>query len=183
MDLIIAYDFWKHSGQNLETVVGRVPWVVAIIAMVVLFIKRNDKDRSKQNLKTTPVSNVPLFDQNNRQQDTDTFLTIERFIEQSRCYLDPNLSIDRIARKVAIPARKVSQAINHQTGVSVSVFINRYRIAFAKERLKNDDSTIIEIMYQSGFNTKSNFNKEFKRITGKAPRAWREAYRKDVKNR
>ena len=178
VDLIIAYDFWKNNGQNLETIVGRVPLVIAIIAIVVLLIRKNEKARSKKQRENTPLSGGFRLDKKSKQEEEETFLIIERFVEQSRCYLDPNLSINRIARKVGIPGRKVSEAINHQTGESVSVFINRYRIEFAKERLKRDESNIIEIMYQSGFNTKSNFNKEFKRITGEAPGAWRDRYGK-----
>ena len=42
--------------------------------------------------------------------------------------------------------------------------------AYIKVKLKtNKKITIIEAMYQSGFNSKSSFNKEFKKLTGQTP--------------
>ena len=50
-------------------------------------------------------------------------------------------------------------------------FVNTYRCEEVKQILQGPDKkiTIIEAMYQSGFNSKSSFNKEFKKLTGQTP--------------
>ncbi|WP_442905431.1 helix-turn-helix domain-containing protein [Janthinobacterium sp. B9-8] len=53
----------------------------------------------------------------------------------------------------------------------MSRYINRHRIRHACERLQAGDS-VTTAMLASGFNAKSNFNREFRRITGQAPSEW-----------
>ena len=51
-------------------------------------------------------------------------------------------------------------------------FINSYRIKEAKRLLKNrlnEKSTILEILFEVGFNSKAAFNKAFKKKTGLTP--------------
>ncbi len=62
--------------------------------------------------------------------------------------------------------------INRRTGENVSRFINNCRIAHACERLQTGEN-VTSAMLASGFNTKSNFNREFIRVTGKVPSAWK----------
>lgn len=68
--------------------------------------------------------------------------------------------------------RDVSRAINLSTGENVSRYINRLRIEHA-QALLSQGQLVTEAMYQSGFNTKSNFNREFLRVTGQSPSAWK----------
>jgi AraC-like DNA-binding protein len=59
-------------------------------------------------------------------------------------------------------------------GKNVSQVVNDYRIQEAKDRLRGTDDPITSIMYEAGFQTKSNFNREFLRVTGVTPRAFRQ---------
>jgi AraC-like DNA-binding protein len=54
-------------------------------------------------------------------------------------------------------------------------YINTYRCEQVKRLLKGPDKgfTVTEAMYQSGFNSKSSFNKEFKKLTGQTPKEFR----------
>ena len=56
-------------------------------------------------------------------------------------------------------------------------FINTYRIEKAKERLlhpKDEKETILEVMYEVGFNSKSSFNTVFKKKTGLTPSQYKD---------
>ncbi len=86
-------------------------------------------------------------------------------------HLDPDLTLDRIARRLRIPAKQVSAAVNRRTGENVSRYVNRLRIDHACARL-SVGTTVAEAIYASGFNTKSNFNREFRRVMGEPPSAW-----------
>ena len=72
-----------------------------------------------------------------------------------------------------IPARRISAAINRTRSESVSHFINGYRIAEACRLLSETGKPVTAIMFDSGFQTKSNFNREFLKRTGTNPAEWR----------
>lgn len=67
--------------------------------------------------------------------------------------------------------KQLSGAINRSTGENVSRFINNHRIAAACQALAQGDS-VTQTLFASGFNTKSNFNREFLRVHGGPPKEW-----------
>lgn len=89
----------------------------------------------------------------------------------SRLYLDPNLTLDRLARRLRLPTRDVSRAINAATGENASRYVNGFRIRHACALMRGGAS-VTEAMLASGFNTKSNFNREFRRVMDMAPTEW-----------
>ncbi len=98
---------------------------------------------------------------------------IDTLLTTKDVFLDPDLTLDRIARKACIPARQISTAINQIYGRNISQVVNEYRIERAKKLLVTSDKTITQIYLDSGFQTKSNFNREFTRITQQTPSAFR----------
>ncbi len=96
---------------------------------------------------------------------------LETLMRTDRPYLDPDLTLARLARKLRLPAKQVSAVVNRSTGESISRFINAARIEAAKSALV-EGKTVTEAMFSSGFQTKSNFNREFLRIVGSSPTAW-----------
>lgn len=88
-------------------------------------------------------------------------------------YRDPELSLDRLARRMGLPARTLSAAINRARGMNVSHYVNGHRVAEACRLLAETERPVTQIFLDVGFQTKSNFNREFLRITGINPSAWR----------
>ena len=75
-----------------------------------------------------------------------------------------------------MPARDLSQALNGVLGVSFSDFVNGYRVDEAKRLLRDparQDDTILAVLYDAGFNSKSAFNRVFKLRTGETPSSYR----------
>ena len=103
--------------------------------------------------------------------DKDILIRIEALMRETQLFLDPELSIMRIARKLNVPVRSVSDAINRMAGENVSRYVNRWRIDYAQNLLRGGRS-VTEVIYHSGFNTKSNFNREFSRVAGMSPSEW-----------
>ncbi len=95
----------------------------------------------------------------------------EAAMTQARLFLDPDLTLDRLSRRLRIPARDVSRAINATTGENASRYVNGHRIHHAC-MLMTGGASVTDAMLASGFNTKSNFNREFRRVTGMAPTVW-----------
>ena len=97
---------------------------------------------------------------------------LDTLLEGRRLCLDPELTLARLARALHVPVKQLSAAINRSTGGNVSRHVNGYRIREACRALEAGAS-VTEAMLASGFNTKSNFNREFRRVTGRTPSAWR----------
>ncbi|MBD8893252.1 helix-turn-helix domain-containing protein [Roseibium litorale] len=107
--------------------------------------------------------------------DTALYASVETLMRTNQLYLDPDLTLGRIARKLHVPEKQLSTTINRVTGANVSRYINGYRIAHACDLL-SDGASVTSAMYSSGFNTKSNFNREFLRVKGCPPSLWVETY-------
>jgi AraC-like DNA-binding protein len=97
-------------------------------------------------------------------------------MKDERPYLDFELTLQKLALKTDIPEKELSLLINHYLGKHFFDFINEYRINEAKVILANPDKkevTILEILYQVGFNSKSSFYTAFKKFTNKTPTQYR----------
>jgi AraC-like DNA-binding protein len=97
---------------------------------------------------------------------------LKDYFDLQKPYLNPDLTITEVARELDIPVKYLSQVINESVGRNFYDFINSYRIEEAKRKLSSDtDSrkTILEVLYESGFNSKSAFNSAFKKHTGFTP--------------
>lgn len=103
--------------------------------------------------------------------DAAILRALDDLLARDPLYLDPDLTLARLAKRMRLPAKALSAAINRTTGENVSRHINRFRVHHACQRLTAGDS-VTAAMLASGFNTKSNFNREFLRVTGHSPTDW-----------
>ncbi len=96
---------------------------------------------------------------------------LTQLMEASLPYLNPDLKSKDLAEKLDISPKVLSQVINQSFDQNFFDFINTFRCEEVKRVLQGPDKkiTITEAMYQSGFNSKSSFNKEFKKLTGQTP--------------
>jgi AraC-like DNA-binding protein len=91
--------------------------------------------------------------------------------------LEFGITLAQAAKKLQVPARQLSNAINQIYGQSFSVYLNDQRIQEAQKLLiERTEMNIIDVMQESGFSSKSNFNKEFLRVSGTSPSAYREKH-------
>jgi AraC-like DNA-binding protein len=104
-------------------------------------------------------------------------IKLEEYMSQYKPYLNPELNLNTLAEALKIHPKTLSQAINQILGRNFSEYINSYRIEEAKLLLQNNtDShiTIMEVMYDVGFNSRSVFNTAFKNKTGVTPSQYKE---------
>lgn len=97
---------------------------------------------------------------------------LDALLDQGGACLDPDLTLARLARRLHVPMKQLSAAINRVHGENVSRHVNGYRIRHAC-KLLSEGHSVTAAMLASGFNTKSNFNREFLRVTGETPSAVR----------
>jgi AraC-like DNA-binding protein len=94
--------------------------------------------------------------------------SIKSFIQQE--YTDPHLNRSKIAGQVQLNEKYVSSLFKKETGTNLTDYINKIRINKALELLHDQNKHISEIAFEVGYNTLQNFNKAFRKITGKSPR-------------
>ena len=102
------------------------------------------------------------------------------YMEEEEAYLDPELTIKDLSEQLSISARDLSQVINERLNQNFNDFVNHYRIEKAKELLlkMDDDGTILDVAFDSGFNSKSSFNTLFKKYTRYTPSQYKKTFRK-----
>jgi len=105
------------------------------------------------------------------EEDAKIMARLETLMGQQKLYLDPDLTLNQIARRLILPVKAVSAAINRTTGENVSRYINSRRVEVACAALMDGES-VTSAMLTAGFNTKSNFNREFLRIKQATPSQW-----------
>lgn len=104
--------------------------------------------------------------------------TVQSLMQNKRLYLSPELSLPELAAIAKVPRGDLSSAINTHTGQNFYDYINSYRVSnfIAILEQANEDMTILEMAFKSGFNSKSTFNEVFKRTTGLTPSQYRKSH-------
>ncbi len=102
-----------------------------------------------------------------------------KLLDQEKLFLNPELNLNELAGRLNINASHVSQVINELLDKNFNQLINEYRVAEVKRNILDDKRTLLGIAYDSGFNSKSAFNRLFKEIEGETP----SEYKKNLLNR
>lgn len=99
-------------------------------------------------------------------------LKIKRALKEQKLFLRPSLTIEDFSKVVSVQPWKLSSVINIRLNTNFYGLINRYRIEEAKKMLRDpkmEYKTVLQILYEVGFNSKSTFNDVFKKLTGMTP--------------
>ncbi|WP_172643286.1 helix-turn-helix domain-containing protein [Rhizobium leguminosarum] len=165
LDTFVFLDLTSaHSARALMLIsIGN------LAVLVILGIAAAAASRSR-----APVEMVETAPRPETSEDKETIAAVDALMEARKLYRDANLNLDRLARKTGIPARQISAAINRAMDKNVSQYVNDYRIGEACRLLSGTEKPVTEVMFEVGFQTKSNFNREFRRVTDMTPVAWRQ---------
>lgn len=165
-DIIISFDFAKTGGTHAAGIVA----VGNVIALLILGTAASVA--SSGSIMAT-ASAEPPPPPPATEEDGAVAEALDSLMRARQLYRDPELNLSRIARKMNLPARRVSTAVNRMHGMSVSQYVNDFRIRAACEQLVGTDHPITQVMFDSGFISKSNFNREFARMNGESPTQFR----------
>lgn len=91
---------------------------------------------------------------------------------------DSDISLKEIADVANYSKPAFCRFFKQRTRKTFSTFLNEVRVSQACKLLRNSDLNISEACYKSGFNNVSNFNRQFKQITGLTPKSYANKYEK-----
>jgi AraC-like DNA-binding protein len=94
---------------------------------------------------------------------------------------DEGLSLTKVAKSVHISPNYLSERFKEVTGINFVDYIARTRTEKARELLENSNLRISEIAFAVGFQSLSQFNRVFKKLSGKSPTQFRAARSKRIK--
>lgn len=104
---------------------------------------------------------------------------IVSFLEEEKPFLDPEFNLQALSAQTGLKPHRISQVINTGLGKNFYDVVNGFRIAESKKMLAenaitdpskpSDKKTVLEILHEAGFNSKSAFHRAFKKHTGMTP--------------
>lgn len=169
-DTAVSLDLLLAGGRHAPAVVSAattfILLMLGVAAMTAGAEEADDAPEAEPELQAVPLATSA---------DAEVAAALDRLMEGQRLFADAGLNLGRLARRLGLPARAVSNAVNRVHGMSVSQYVNNFRVAEACRLLGATDMPVTRIVFEAGFMTKSNFNREFLRVTGMNPTAWRAA--------
>lgn len=144
---------------------------------------RNDYSANNESTQgTTYIAVQPFSLETPRKKYANSGISLEQVNEihkqltqlmnAEKIYTEPALSLNSLASRLSVHPNYLSQVINNKEGVSFFDYINKLRVNEFKRLVQEKDQsqfTLISIAYDSGFNSKSSFYKNFKKVTGQSP--------------
>src|SRR6266478_9506479 len=103
-----------------------------------------------------------------------------KFIHQ---HSDDELSLTKVAKFSNISANHLSEKFKEVAGINFVDYVARIRIGKARDLLQNSNLRISEIAFAVGFQSLSQFNRVFRKLSGKSPSAYRGAHAKGTRCR
>jgi len=107
---------------------------------------------------------------------------LKNAIKANLYYRDPELSLSSLAEKLELGPHELSRIINTVLKRSFNDFINEHRVADVIQKMQDPDFahiTLLGIAYESGFNSKTTFNRAFRQMTGKGPFEYKNELKKE----
>ncbi len=115
------------------------------------------------------VMDTPISDLQQEMEKLDAYML------QHKPFLSSEIKIGDLAKQLDIPRQELSRWINQGLQKNFFDFINDYRVQeFIQLRQSSEYSkhNTLELAFQAGFNSKSAFNRAFRKVTGHSPRSF-----------
>lgn len=110
---------------------------------------------------------LAVIDANN---EPTSVLKAKKYIENN---LSEPLPLSLIARQAGVSESHFCRIFKESTHLTLTDYINRRRIEWAKRELLKSEVRISEIAFQIGYQSLSQFNRSFARFTGNSPTNFR----------
>lgn len=103
--------------------------------------------------------------------------TEPKVVQQAKEYIRQNLgeriALADVAEHVGVSTFYFCKVFKQSTGMTLTEYINRKRIELTKLKLLNPEARVVEIAFEVGYQSLSQFNRSFRKIVGKSPTEYR----------
>jgi AraC-like DNA-binding protein len=180
-DIVISLDFALGDGRHVPVLITAFMTVILFLLGLAASLAEGSSARDGGDLATEPeltegeIHGPLSVVRTASEEDARIAAALDAIMQEKALYKDAELNLGKLARRMGLSVRAVSNAVNRVQGISVSHYVNNHRIAEACRLLAETDQPITTLVFEAGFLTKSNFNREFLRVTGKSPSQWRKS--------
>ncbi|HOY23159.1 MAG TPA: helix-turn-helix domain-containing protein [Cellvibrio sp.] len=174
---LLVHILGQSAGINLADSFGIFDNYITFLLVNALFVYSLLYAHQLIETKNAPQEEKPVVVA--ADYSPDVIERIRQGMEVQHLYLKHTLNIEEFAKQVGIHYREVSAVINKHFDTNFFEFVNSYRVNKAKEMLLDPnlaDTTILDILLESGFNSKSSFHRFFKRYVGMSAADYRKTH-------
>lgn len=175
LSLITGIGIVTHSYSSIHFL------VILLAISVVVFIISFNSSTIPESIWIEPInsSGNNKYVKSNLPSEKAEFILkkLDCLIENNKEYLDPDISIDKLAEMLNVSRHHLSEVLNTYKKKNYYDYINYYRVREAKKLLTGTDKNIIDIAMETGYKTKQTFNSVFKKNTKLTPSEFRKRHK------
>lgn len=172
--VILSSHFSIHTDFAIMGLIGNYTVFFLVSTLIFFSLMRSS---IFEGIELRDTFTETKYDTEKNELDPELKTRVSNYMESNKPYLANILTLEQLAKQLDMPPRTLSSTINRQFHQNFFEFINKYRVEEAKDQLSNPaekHKTMIEIMADSGFNSKATFNTFFKKLVGSTPSQYRE---------
>ena len=103
--------------------------------------------------------------------EPEVVVKAKRFVNT---HLEDKISLEDVANHVGVSPYYFCKVFKQAAGMTLTEYVNRRRIEWAKRQLANPRSRVTEVAFDVGFQSISQFNRSFLKYVGESPTRYRE---------
>jgi len=164
--ILISYGFNMLYNIEFVTVILTILLVYVFAYAFIKYDSQWKKTCKKTSGKKSEIGKQVIFELN-------------KIMEEQKVFRNSDLKISDVALLIGVSKQNLSEIINNELQTNFSKYLNTYRLKDLKSKLsdsKENHKTIIGLAYESGFNSKSSFQRIFKDSTGMTPKVYKKKY-------
>lgn len=90
-------------------------------------------------------------------------------------HLEEKITLDEVSAHVCVSPYYFCKLFKQATGITLTEYVNRRRVEWAKRKLLNPQVRVTEVAYDVGYQSLSQFNRSFLKYAGQSPSHFRES--------
>lgn len=165
---------WHNSAVFIsnQNAVGNIAYCLFIvllgflgIGLVPVFVNEYPINKESKSLK---YASSKLSED----QRTQIFNMLDKLINEERLFTYTDLNLGIISDRLGYNSNKISESINYVAKCNFNDYINHKRVSAVKLKIENGEhhtKTLLALAFESGFNSKTSFNRAFRKHTKKTP--------------
>ena len=170
----IDYFYYHHQTALYAYYPFYLTLAITIICVAtIVFLRREVK---------VPVTLLPASKPVPPAELLQKSIWLQKTVDVRLLYQDAELSLGSLAEALEMSSHELSRVINVGLGKNFNDFINEYRIREVTQKMQDpayDRMTLLGIALDSGFNSKTTFNRAFRQLTGKSPAEYKAGLKKE----
>lgn len=135
-----------------------------------LFLKARLYDLAGTLLRSLPKENEKSENKEKQKERLEKLDNVMQFVEKN---YDKHITLDEISKVAGFSKFYFTRFFKENTGMTFIDYLNNFRIAKSEWVLLEEENSITDVAFKSGFNSVKTFNRVFKHLKGCSPMEYR----------